>query len=396
MRILFISNWYKLFSNLNSGAANRSTMFIKALTSMAEVDVIDFSGGEESNIERCNVVYSQSMPLALKTEPNDGRWRKFMRLFDTRHPENVYPLSQEKMEIVDNYMRSGCYDYVACRYFNEAIECGLFRYANQLIIDIDDNPANMYKMLRNNFQGMSWKNYIYHQLYVHTIRIMVKNMLNKTFCVFHSNPTESPSHKSIYLHNVAVQKENIALVKNNEVPKIIMVGSCNYGPNADGVKHFVDEIFPKILLAIPNAQFYLVGRVNNDEIEEYLSQKKHVFMTGYVEDIAEVYRVSNVVVIPIYSGCGTCVKTIEAMKMNRPFVSTPVGMRGLDDKMEPNVDYMLALNDADFAEKVIALIQNVSKSNHMAKNAYQKYLNYWSMDRFTEIVKESILIAPSR
>ena len=47
MNFLFVNNIYPLFDRGDSGASNRSTMFITALATLGHVDVISFLDGEK-------------------------------------------------------------------------------------------------------------------------------------------------------------------------------------------------------------------------------------------------------------------------------------------------------------------------------------------------------------
>ena len=387
MKILFVSNTYKLFSSLNTGASNRSTMFIKALSNIADVDVIAFSGEETSNIEHCRVIYSNYVEPA-KMIKSKGRLGKFAELFGTSIYD-IYPYSEEKSKIVDTFIKDGGYDYIACRYIYEAAECGLLKYSSNLIVDLDDNPAKFYLALMN-LDKMTFRNRIYHKLYAYKIERIVKKTIDKIFCVFYSNPFEAPSSKSIFLHNVAIQEENSLPISEATPKNILMVGTLNYFPNAEGVTHFVDVILPMIIKEEPYAEFYLAGKSQCIELENYLSTKNHVHILGFVEDLARTYCDCRVAIVPMYSGSGTSIKTIEAMTMHRPIVATPSGARGYSEKLISGEDYILANNDVEFAQGIINLIRDIAKGNMMADNAYNKYLKYWSQEKFIDIVKNSI------
>ena len=101
-----------------------------------------------------------------------------------------------------------------------------------------------------------------------------------------------------------------------------------------------------------------------------------VIALGVGEDLAAEYEEAKVVVIPIYEGSGTCVKFVEAMWMNRPIVSTPVGARGLDRFAIDGEHYLLAKNDEEFANKTVALLFNTEKSIDMANKAKELAKNY--------------------
>lgn len=390
MSILFVSNTYKLFSNLNTGASNRSTMFIKALAQIGEVDVVAFNGEEISTISNCRVIYGKRIDAATMPTTGGSRWKKFHALF-INSVYDIYPQSEEKIRIINQYMQGGDYDFVACRYINEAVECGLLRYADRLIMDIDDNPAHLYLVLQRISPKTSLRNRFYQKLYANMIGRNVRKALDKVFCAFHSSPIDSPSPKSTFLHNVAIQKENESPISETTPKSILMVGTCDYPPNAEGVKHFVKKILPMIIAEEPSAEFYLAGKTKFQDLTNELAAIEHVNILGYVEDLAQAYNKCRVVIIPIYSGSGTCIKTIEAMTMRRPCVSTLAGARGYSSLLVSDTDYILAKDDEEFADGVIKLLRDINKGNQLAQNAYNKYQKYWSQEQFIDIVKTTVL-----
>lgn len=322
MRILFVTNTFKILSNLNSGASNRSTMFIKALANFANVDIVSFLGDEITTpLKNCEIIYSKAFPLTMPRK--HGRLHKFMCLFNTWNPETLYPKSEEKTRIVSELLKQKHYDYIACRYLSEAVDCGLLQYADKLIVDIDDNPTAVFiRDLRKNMQYMTLRNRLYNKLYIRTVDKLTKNIISKIRVSFYSNLLEDHLPQSVYLHNVSPQEGNTDIINNATPNRILMVGFFKYFPNPEGAKHFVNNILPNITKVLPHVEFHIVGKIEDDNLKKELMLDKHVVLKGFVDDLASEYRDSRVIVVPIYSGTGTSVKVAEAMKMNRPFVST--------------------------------------------------------------------------
>ena len=63
MNFLFVSCEYGLLSHIDCGAAQRSTMLIKALAQIGHVDVITFYKETiYSTVQNCDVIYSKHNP----------------------------------------------------------------------------------------------------------------------------------------------------------------------------------------------------------------------------------------------------------------------------------------------------------------------------------------------
>jgi glycosyltransferase involved in cell wall biosynthesis len=119
---------------------------------------------------------------------------------------------------------------------------------------------------------------------------------------------------------------------------ILFVGS-NHIPNIEGVNWFYDAIFcPR--LKSHGLRWGVVGDVC-DALE---IKDPQVELLGRVDNLQSVYAAAKTVIIPISSGTGTSIKTLQALGQGKAIVTTPVGRRGLYDCDE-------ALLCFDFAEQ---------------------------------------------
>lgn len=77
-------------------------------------------------------------------------------------------------------------------------------------------------------------------------------------------------------------------------------------------------------------------------------------------DVAAVYARIGVALVPLLSGTGVSVKTLEALRFGRPVVATPSGARGLDAEATPGLH--LAEGAAAFAARVCDLLDGAAAS----------------------------------
>ena len=372
---------------IDSGASLRSNLFIKALSEIAQVDVICFSKNNiVSDILNCNVIFSQLI------WENKDYWEVIRTLLCmTIWPSNPYSyfqVNKQKASIINSYLNKKKYDFIACRYVQTAIICGLLDYKDKLIIDADDNLAAVKK-----FRAIEASSILYKwKKQYESMRI--PKMLGKLFsnirCSFCSNPLELPSPQTIVLHNTTVLDKPAPSLSEDFTPRILFVGTLRYFPNKHGIKHFVESIFPQIKKSIPLAELQIVGDGEPDFLD-YLNNKEGVRAVGRIDDLASEYQKAAVVVIPIYYGSGTSVKFVEGLLMNRPVVSTPIGARWYSKTCRDGTDYMLAHNDEEFISKTIELLSSLTKSRDMAKRGYEIGENLFSQNKFCEIVKNAII-----
>lgn len=384
MNILFLNNYFPIFGGADSGASNRSTMFISALAELGNVDVVSFRNDAPVNIANCNYVYNGEVACLVK----EHRLDKFAKLFAFHSPNKIYPVTAEKERIIDEVVRNKKYDYIACRYIREAVECGLLKYSSKLIIDVDDNPRDVALMAAKTARTL--RNRLYNRIYANTLDRMVKYVLKNVYCCYHSNPLQAPIEKSIYLHNVTMSDAELPLISEKTPLQIMMVGLFHYGPNIEGLEHFLNSVWPLVHQSNPNVTLNVVGKVGDERLKEKWGEHDGVVLKGFVQDLLAEYKNSRVVIVPIYSGSGTSVKVVEAMKLNRVCVATREGVRGYDRYLHDGQDYLLAQNDADFAQKILALVDDVYKCNEIAISAREKIEKHYSQSRFKEIIRTSI------
>lgn len=133
---------------------------------------------------------------------------------------------------------------------------------------------------------------------------------------------------------------------------IMFVGSFNHRPNADAMRWFLGEIFPKILSELPDVRLHIIGSNAPDDLMSQASD--HVIFHSHLPDseLDAFYRSTAVCVVPLRYGAGVKGKAVEALRMKIPLVSTSVGLEGLMDIG----DYISAFDDAEsFAKEVVRL-----------------------------------------
>ena len=150
--------------------------------------------------------------------------------------------------------------------------------------------------------------------------------------------------------------------------RIVFVGSMDWLPNQDGVRHFVEQVWPLIRERCPETEFRVVGR-NPTPMVEQLGRAPGVEIMGTVPDIRPFLAESALAVVPLLVGGGTRLKIFEAMAMQKAVVSTPLGAEGLE--VTSGDDVQLANAGPDFANAVVELLLDADKRHKMAAAARQ-------------------------
>ena len=150
--------------------------------------------------------------------------------------------------------------------------------------------------------------------------------------------------------------------------RVMFSGSMDWRANIDSIEYFMDDVWPIIATARPNAEFTVIGRNPPDRLVESARKRGYKWtFTGFVDDVRPYVRNAQVGVIPLRIGGGTRLKVYESMAMGCPVVSTTIGVEGLP--LIPERHYELADTPDDFARAIIGLIDQPQRRAELAHRA---------------------------
>lgn len=127
--------------------------------------------------------------------------------------------------------------------------------------------------------------------------------------------------------------------------KLLFLGKMDWAPNKDGLKWFLEEIWPAV--DHQHCELHIVGSGDSSWGVE-LFKSPGVKFFGFVKDLDAVYRDCDYSIIPIRYGSGTRIKVIESISKGVPIISTEMGVQGsgLSDyfRAETKEDWVKILN----------------------------------------------------
>lgn len=138
-------------------------------------------------------------------------------------------------------------------------------------------------------------------------------------------------------------------------PTLLFVGAMDRAHNIAGVTWFLDQVWPRIRAAIPEARFYVVGGSPAAEIKAR-ADGEHCIVTGFVDDLAPWYKAATVFVSPLLVAGGLLQKVVDAMALGAPVAATSVCNHGIG--ATPGEHLVTADTPEAFAAAVVALLRD--------------------------------------
>jgi glycosyltransferase involved in cell wall biosynthesis len=141
----------------------------------------------------------------------------------------------------------------------------------------------------------------------------------------------------------------------------------DWAANVDGMSHFLQQVWPRVLARQRDARLTIVGRDPPASLLQQAKALSGVTCTGFVPDVRPYVRAAHAAVIPLRVGGGTRIKAFEAMAMGCPVVSTAIGIEGLD--VVPDDHYLLRDSAEEQADAVLLLFSDGERRNALSRRA---------------------------
>ncbi len=173
-------------------------------------------------------------------------------------------------------------------------------------------------------------------------------------------------------------------------PTLLLLGAYHYYPNINAANFLIEMVFPHIRQQVPKAQLIIAGK-QPENIRSYTRGLSGVEFTGFVDDLAALYRRSRVVCCPILSGGGTRVKLVEAAAYGKPMVSTRIGAEGLE--FVDGQAVLLRDDLTSFAAACVELLQNDALCERLGAAARMAAIEHYDRANIVKLLQQSMQAA---
>ena len=387
---------------LDNGGKIKTFSTLKALSIMGNsVDLLCFSENSENdsgNVQKlkniCNDVQFIEHKLTTKSNIKYMMAVAFKSLF-SKYPFGIYKYESKQMrDVIAKKIKENDYDII---YFDHL---QMYKYFNSFdrknvtfVLDQHNSESEIvYRTYQNsnNFLKKIFLNIEYNK-----IRKFEKKALSDVDKIYalSENDVESMKHLNVNLKNFSVIP--IGVIDNGIINKkedknkkltLMFIGTLTWNPNNQGILWFVRNVIPKLNESGIEYDLYIVGKNPSDELKELCESYNNIFVTGYVNDVDEMYVKSDVMVVPLFVGSGQRVKIIESFSKGIPVISTSIGAEGLDCITDYNV--VIADTDIEFVDSLRKMSDETFRKK-IASNARKTFEEKYSLEAYISSFNDS-------
>lgn len=190
----------------------------------------------------------------------------------------------------------------------------------------------------------------------------------------------SPKSTVLNVYSIySYHEQNVAGNKN----LLFLSGPNMY--NLNGLKWFMNEIFPSIIKSFPDVRLLIGGSICK-ELDTY-KNNINIELLGFIENQDDFYSKADVVINPTYQGTGLKIKTFESISYGKVTMVHPHSMIGIyqkdkapifaSEKAEKWVDYLRDI--WNHPEKLTA-VKGLDKE-------YLKNMNRYIIEQYKKFLK---------
>jgi hypothetical protein len=147
------------------------------------------------------------------------------------------------------------------------------------------------------------------------------------------------------------------------------IGNYRHAPNAESVQVLLEEVWPQIRRALPQAKLHLYGAYPSPSltarIQSPRAKAQGIFFGGTPPDAKLALSQHRVSLAPLLTGAGIKGKIIDSWAAGTPVVTTPIGTEGLEGMSEAPLDL------ESFCKQACLLHESAEPWNHEQSRGFR-------------------------
>ena len=262
---------------------------------------------------------------------------------------------------------------VVYAFFSKALDC--FDSNVLKILDTQDVFGGREKLFFNSDMKPTW---------FYTTEEEEKKGVERADIIMAIQPQEAEYFKKLTPKKVLTVGHIIKVAEPDETklaspPRLLFVGSSNPS-NRNGMKWFLDNVFNMLQEKVPGIELDVVGKAC-----QFIKQAPGLNLLGSVENLNQFYQNASVVINPLQFGTGLKIKSLEALAMKKPLVTTPNGATGIEEWAGRS--FLCAETPEEFAEAVMQIINSRDLRDKLKKGAGE-FISKYNQNVLDPLLKE--------
>lgn len=151
--------------------------------------------------------------------------------------------------------------------------------------------------------------------------------------------------------------------------RVLFFGSFRHQPNVDALRFLLQDVWPRILQARPQATLDLMGTGIPTWARQLAQQLSGIRVLGFQPDIRPALAEASVVIAPLRFGSGVKIKILESMALGKAVVTTPIGAEGI--KAEAGTEFIVVDDAQSLAAETVRLLASPALCDTIGRRARQ-------------------------
>ena len=364
-----------------SGGAKRNLSWLKFLSKYYKVNLIGFfdkkyNNSKISDLKKYNInIYGFTFKRnIIKNSLKSLMFHKSLI--------NLQYYDKNIKTLLNNMLQSNNISFIMCE------ELAMMNYCMNLNVPIYFDDHNIEYILMNrtaNYNSLPLKLFLKREAKL--IKKEELKSFKKAKKIFVVSDTDKQQINNKYNNKAIVVNNCYEILKKPTLQdlqkNIVFVGNVSWKPNLHGIKHFIRNIFPKVLQKENDITLHIIGSNIPKQIKQITNPNIILHENASEIEKNKIIDESRICIVPVYFGSGTRIKILEYWSHYKPVISTTIGAEGLK---ESSGTYICD-DDNQFANQIINLMNDKNRINKMGEENHKIFIeNYCE-----EIVYEDTL-----
>ncbi len=375
----------------DSGSKQRTWLLLKALLSIAPVDVAVIGGGRpEGSADYVDGVHIHWLGL----RPSAGRVPRMLNRFG----ELLRPFrkSDQLTAALAALLKRGEHRAAIFRYLPIFARVRGACEALPTLVDVDDLDTQKLRSEAGNPHQTpvrrAWAA-LQLALVAREMRRVARSAAALTFCTLEdAQEMGLPDFEIIpnIPYHLAQGLAPTFTPSAVNAATIKFLGRLSWSVNIRGLDGFLTHAWPQILRKFPLARFEIGGSDLGEAERRRWASIPGVTVVGFVADVDGFYRDAALTICPVFEGGGTKIKVIESLWHGRAVVLSPHSLRGHEDLLGAHRGVAVAEDWSGLAHACVQLLSDPGARHRLEAEGHRTVVSALSWENYTETVRRAL------